>query len=463
MKAPFHLLIVGGGTAAISAARAAADRGARVSLVHEGLPLGGCCLNVGCVPSKFFIRAAERAHHARHARFPGVEPAGVSLDTPALLRAQRELVATLRKRNYEDPLPQTKGLRMVQGWGRLRDARSVEVNGEILSGDAVLLATGSRTHTPDFPGLEGVRLLTNENLFSLESLPASVVVLGGGYIALETAQFLSRLGSRVTLLQRSGHVLSKQPPELGEHLADFFRDEGIDVHTNTKILGFETEPGGTRVAYEQDGGRKAVLAEAVFSALGRAGNTEKLGLDAVGVATHGNGFVRVDEDYRTSVPGVYAAGDVLGGHLLVYTASHEAEQAVSHMFGDPCRALSSEEVPWVVFTDPQVAGVGLDPAEARERGHRVEEAVLPVNRWPRFSTALEDRGFLKLYRDPDTDLLLGARAICPEAGDLVTELEWIRNRRVPLREVAASIAPYLTLSEGIQKCAAREWRQVDAG
>lgn len=460
MKDPFHLLVVGGGTAAISAARAATEQGARVTLVHEGLPLGGCCLNVGCVPSKFLIRAAERAHHARHGRFPGVEPEGVSLDTAALMRAQRELVATLRKRNYEDPLPRTKGLRLVRGWGRLRDARTVEVNGESIRGDAVLLATGSRTHTPPFPGLDRVELLTNENLFSLEKLPASVVVLGGGYIALEAAQFFSRLGSRVTLLQRSAHVLSNQPAELGGHLADFFREEGMVVHTGTRVLEISEDGKGACVSYAHDGDLKEARAEALFAALGRAGNTESLGLDATGVETHGNGFVKVDEHYQTSVPGVYAAGDVLGGHLLVYTASHEAEQAVSHMLGGDCRALSPEEVPWVVFTDPQVAGVGMDPAQAMERGHRVEEAVLPVNRWPRFSTAMEDRGFLKLYRDPETDLLLGARAICPEAGDLVTELAWIRNKRIPLREVARSIAPYLTLTEGIQKCASREWREV---
>ncbi|MCC5848713.1 MAG: NAD(P)/FAD-dependent oxidoreductase [Verrucomicrobia bacterium] len=450
-----HLIIIGGGTAAISAARDAVSRGMEVTVVHEGLPLGGCCLNVGCVPSKYLIRAAEQVHQSHWQRFPGIEPKGADLDTRTLLKDQRGLVAALRKRNYEDPLPDLAGLRMVKGWGTLRDGRTVEVNGETITGDAILIATGSRTATPPIPGLETVDLLTNENLFALEELPDSVLVLGGGYIALEMAQMMQRMGTRVTLLQRSGHVLSKQPAELGETLADFFRDEGMAVYCDTQIKEIRRDGDEVRATFEHEGEEKNCRAQAVFAALGRAGNTEGLHLEEMGVETHGNGFVRVNEAYETSLPGVYAAGDVLGGHLLVYTASFEAEQIVARLAGDAARTLTEAEIPWVVFTDPQVAGVGLDAASAREQGYEVEEAVLPVNRWPRFSTAHETRGFLKLYRDPKTDLLLGARVICPEGGDLTTELAWIRNKKIPLREVATSLAPYLTLSEGISKCAAK--------
>ncbi len=449
-----HLLIIGGGTAAISAARDAVARGMEVTLVHEGLPLGGCCLNVGCVPSKYLIRAAEQVHQSQWQRFPGIVPKGADIDTRALLKDQRALVAALRKRNYEDPLPELAGLRMVKGWGALRDARSVEVNGETITGDAVLIATGSRTATPPIPGLETVDLLTNENLFDSDVLPNSVLVLGGGYIALEMAQMMQRMGTRVTLLQRSGHVLSKQPAELGEAIADFFRDEGMSVYCDTEIKEIRRNGDEIHASFSHGGEVKTCRAAAVFAALGRAGNTETLNLDGVGVETHGNGFIRVNEAYETSLPGVYAAGDVLGGHLLVYTASFEAEQIVARLAGESARGLTETEIPWVVFTDPQIAGVGLDAAAARAEGFEVEEAVLPVNRWPRFSTAHESRGFLKLYRDPTTDLLLGARAICPEGGDLTTELAWIRNKKIPLREVAASLAPYLTLSEGIAKCAA---------
>jgi mercuric reductase len=452
-----HLIVLGGGTAAISAARAATDRGWRVTLVHAGLPLGGCCLNVGCVPSKYLIRAAERVYHAREPGFPGLSGSSLSPDTQALFKGQRDMVAALRQRNYLEPLPKLKGLECVEGFGRLEDAKTVVVGDRRITGDAVLIATGSSPWTPELPGADSVEILTNETLFDLESLPASMLVLGGGYIALEMAQMLQRLGTKVTLIQRSGHVLSAQPAELGETLTGFFEKEGMRVVCGTDLKRFEKTEAGVRLHLIQDGNPMVFEAEAVFSALGRKGNTGELGLDKLGIETKGRGFIPVNENFETSVSGVYAAGDILGGHLLVYTASFEAEQAVAHLCGDSVRPIHSEEVPWVVFTDPQVAGIGLDTDSARKQGLNVEEAVLPVNRWPRFSTIHEDRGFLKLIRDVETDCLVGARALCPEGGDLMTELGWILRKQIPMKEVAESLAPYLTLSEGIQKCAARFW------
>jgi len=451
----FHLILVGGGSAAVAAARAACARGARVTLVNEGLPLGGTCLHVGCVPSKFLIRAGEAMRHAGHARYPGIRPKGAQLDFAALAAANRGLVDTLRELNYESPLPKIEGLTLVRGWGRLVDGRTVEVNRETIRGDAILLATGSRSAFPDLPGLDTVPVLTNENLFSLDRLPSSVVVLGGGYIALETAQWLARLGSQVTLLQRGPHVLSQLAPDLGEELADFLRAEGLAVHTGAAITQIRRQGGGAAVDFQVEGQARHVLAERVMVSLGRKGNTEGLGLAEAGVETRGNGFVAVDRHLQSTCPGVYAAGDVLGGKMFVYTASHEAEVAVGNLLGDPPREPDVHGLPWVVFTDPQVAGTGLDLEEALAQGHEAESATLPVARWPRFRVAREERGFLRLIRDRPTDTLLGARALCPEGGDLMTELRLILRHRIPLREIAGATYPYLTLSEGIQRCAAK--------
>lgn len=377
------------------------------------------------------------------------------VDVRALFEGQRNKVAELRKRNYLDPLPQVEGLDLIEGFGTLVDARTVAVGDRRISGDAVLIATGSSPWTPDLPGMESVDVLTNETLFDLETLPKSVLVLGGGYIALEMAQMMHRLGTEVTLIQRSAHVMSNQPAELGETLAGFFEAEGLQVVCGTSLERIENLGSGVRIHLRQGEQTRSFEADALFSGLGRKGNTDGLGLDRVGIETAGRGFIRVNEKLETTVPGVYACGDVLGGHLLVYTASYEAEQVVSQLSGESAPPLHEEEIPWVVFTDPQVAGIGLDAATARKRGLEIEEAVLPVNRWPRFSTLGEDRGFLKLIRDVNTDCLVGARALCPEGGDLMTELGWILRKRIPMREVAGSLAPYLTLSEGIQKCAGR--------
>lgn len=450
-----HLVILGGGTAAISATHAAVDRGWRVSLIHAGLPLGGCCLNVGCVPSKYLIRAAEQVHHARHPLFPGLGGAALSVDARTLFEGQRDKVAALRKRNYLDTLPTLKGVECIAGFGKLEDARTVSVGARRIQGDAILIATGSSPWTPSLPGIEAVEILTNESLFGLEALPKSMLVLGGGYIALEMAQMLQRLGVEVTLIQRSAHVLSNQPAELGQTLTGFLESEGMHVVCGTTLERVAKTADGVRLTVKQGDTLREFEAEALFSGLGRKGNTGNLGLDHLGIQTQGRGFIRVNDHLETSLPGVYAAGDVLGGHLLVYTASSEAEQVVAHLGGESPPPIEPEAVPWVVFTDPQVAGIGLDSHAARRRGLEVEEAVLPVNRWPRFSTLGEDRGFLKLIRDVNTDCLVGARALCPEGGDLMTELGWILRKRIPMREVAASLAPYLTLSEGIQKCAGR--------
>ncbi len=450
-----RLLILGGGTAAISAARAVAERGGEALVAHAGLPLGGCCLHVGCVPTKYLIRAAQQVRQATAPRFPGLEPRGVALDTAPLLEDLRGLISELRRRNYEDTLPNHPGIRLLPGRGRLRDARTIEVAGESFSGDAVLVATGSRTDLSGLEHLPADRLLCNENLFQRRELPRSVVVLGGGYIALELAQLLLRLGTRVTLLQRSPRVLSAQPEHIGGTLELLLGAEGLEVHTGCELLGVEAEPGGV-VARARVGGREREFrAEHVLVARGRRGNTEELGLEGVGIGTDARGFVRVDERLETACPGVYAAGDVMGGHMLVYTASAEAERVVARLYGESPVEPPAESVPWVVFTDPQVAGVGFSLEEALARGIPAEEAVLPVNRWPRFSTAREPHGFLRMVRDRRDDTLVGARVLCAEAGDLVSELSLIRRLRIPLREVADSLVPYLTMGEGIALCAGR--------
>lgn len=450
-----HLLIIGGGSAAIAAARAVHARGGRSTLVHEGLPLGGCCLHVGCVPSKYLIRAAERAHHARHSPFKGQEPRGMRQDQAALFQDLRAKITAMRERNYEKPLPDLPGLTLIRGRGKVIDPSTIEVNGQRIQGDAVLLATGSRTDIADAAGLPPERILTNENLFDQDQLPESVVVVGGGYIAVELMQMMNRMGTHVIALQRSGHILSAQPAYIGETLGTYLKAEGVQLHCGADVESLEAGGDGVTARATVNGQSMSFTAHTVFMARGRLGNSEQLELDRVGIEANARGFVSVNDQLQTACPTVYAAGDILGGHMLVYTASAEAERVVAHLHGVPAPAWTPSSIPWVVFSDPQAAGVGLTAEEARAEGYQVEEAELPVNRWPRFSTANEDRGFLKLFRDPATDTLLGARALCPEAGDLMSELSLILHHRIPLRDIAAALVPYLTLTEGIQRCAAK--------
>lgn len=448
-----HLIVLGAGTAGITAARAMADRGGTATLIHHGLPLGGCCLNVGCVPSKYLIRAAERVWHASHAAFPGVRPKGVEVDAPRLLRDMRATIAGLRKRNYEDPLPGEEAIEVVEGRGTVRDARSVEVDGRVIEGDAILVATGSRTDWANAAALPPELVLTNETLFDLETPPESVLVVGGGYIASEMGQMLNRMGVRTTLLQRSGHILSGQPAYLGETLGEYLCEEGVDLRCGVDLHSLEAGGEGVLARAEIDGAAREFTAERVLMARGRLGNTDGMFPEGLGVELNHRGYIKVDDRLETGCPGIYAVGDVLGTYMLVYTASAEAERVVDLLHGGTSGGFREDEVPWVVFTDPQMAGVGFSLEEARARGIDAEEAELPVTRWPRFSTVGETRGFLKLFRDRETDRLVGARALCPEAGDLAGELGRILRHRIALREVAATLVPYLTLNEGIQRCA----------
>ena len=439
----------------MTAARDTIVRGGTVTLIHEGLPIGGCCLHVGCVPSKYWIRAAEQVHQCQHSVFPGLTPRGVDVDAPELFRDLQETIRGLRERNYEPMLASFEGLTEIRGWARFVDPTTVEVNGTRVTGDAVLLCTGSRTEMSAVEKLNPDKVLSNETFFHQSSLPESVLVIGGGYIAVELAQMMTRFGIRVTTLQRSGHVLSSQPPWLGEALGTIFQEEGMNLICGTTLLELREGGEGVEARIDVRGEEMVVTAEKVMMARGRAGNTEELGLENIGLTPGRNGFLDVDDRFQTAVPGVYAVGDLLGGHMLVYTASSEAERFVSGLFGGPVSPIPPEDVPWVVFTHPQVAGVGWSGEEAEQRGIPVEEAELPVARWPRFSTVHQNVGFLKLYRNPETDLLLGARALCPEAGDLMSELALIRDHRIPLKTIADRVVPYLTLNEGIQRCAAK--------
>lgn len=448
-----HLIIIGGGSAASTAARAVIARGGKATLIHSGLPLGGCCLHVGCVPSKYLIRAAEQVHLCQQSVFPGLRPRGVNVEASLLFSDLQRVIRELRERNYTLPLPRLKGLELIEGRGKILGPDRVEVNGRRINGDALLIATGSQTDMSGTESLPPESVLSNENLFQQDSLPASLLLIGGGYIAVELSQMLNRLGVRVTTLQRSPHLLSSQPAYLGEGLGHILQEEGVNLVCNVRLTGLEAGGDGVIVRAAVNGAPSTFTAQKVLMARGRTANTGDLGLENAGIPLRQGGFVDVNDRMQTCCPSVYAAGDVLGGHMLVYTASAEAERAVADLFGDPPRPWATESVPWVVFSDPQIAGVGLSEEQALERGLPVECAELPVSRWPRFSTVNRTRGFLKLFRDPRTDTLIGARALCPEAGDLMSELNLILRHQLPLRDIASSLVPYLTLSEGIQRCA----------
>lgn len=448
-----HLVIIGGGSAAFSAALGGTALGARVTMINDGLPIGGTCVNVGCVPSKALLRAAESHHRANHNCFAGLESSSRVADFGALMRQKAALVEELRQAKYLDVVADLPEFERIEGRARLVGPRTVAVGQRRLEADRILIATGATTAEPDIEGLGEVGYLTNESLFELETLPRSLLVVGGGYIGLECAQMFARLGSEVTVVQRSGRVLGDQMPDLTEGLSAYLREEGIKILIDTQIQRVERRGEHIVAQAAGPGGSHTLRATHMLVAPGRRANTWDLGVEAAGVTLDARGFVAVSDTLQTSAPGIYAAGDVIGEPLFVYTAAYEGALAAENALTDAEKPRDYSALPWVVFTDPQVAGVGLDEHQAAEAGIEAEAATLPLSHVPRAIAARDTRGFIKLIREVDTHRLLGARMLAPEGGELVTAVATAVRAGMTSDDMAAAFHPYLTLSEGLKLAA----------
>jgi mercuric reductase len=416
------------------------------------------------VPSKATIRAAEAVHRAQRTAFDGVETTGRVADFGAVLAQVRALVADLRQAKYVDVVSGDDAIDLVAGRARLagRDGgplaggglHTVEVaGGPTLRARSVLVATGARTFVPDVPGLADAGFLTNDTLWDLGAAPDHLVVLGGGYVAVEAAQAFARLGVPVTLLQRSARVLPRQDAALTDALEGFLRADGVTVRTGVATQAVRRGGAETVVEIEVDGRTETVRGSHLLLATGRRGNTDSLGLEALGIDTDKRGFVPVDATLRTSAEGVFAAGDVLGDKMFVYTAAYEGALAARNAQQSLYAGADYTALPWVVFTDPQLAGVGLDLAQAQATGFDAEASTLAMEHVPRALAARDTRGSVTLVRDRETDAVLGARVLAPEGSELLMEVALAVRHGITTRQLADAFHPYLTLSEAVKLAA----------
>lgn len=450
---PFHLAVLGGGSAAFAAAIKAHELGARVTIVNAGLPIGGTCVNVGCIPSKTLIRAAEVHHRAAHHGFAGIRSSSTVEDFAAIMAQKRQLVEALRQEKYVDVIRDLERVRYREGRGRLVDRKTVLLDGERLEADAVLIATGAAPSVPDILGLEEVGSLTSESAFELAQLPPSMLVMGGRYVALEIAQMFARLGTRVTILQRSSRILPTEAVDITNALTDMLTGEGLEVVTDVSVGSVRREGDDTVVSATTAGRPHTFRARHLLVATGRRANTRGLGLEALGVRLRHDGSLDVGDDLQTSVPGIYGAGDVLGERQFVYTAAYEGALAAENAVTGTQHPRNYDPLPWVIFTDPQVAGVGKDERQAAADGIDAEAVVLPLSHVPRALAARDTRGFIKLIRDRKTDRILGARILAPEGSELTMEVAMALRYGATAESLATMFHPYLTLSEGVKLAA----------
>lgn len=453
----YDLIIIGGGSAAFSAATQASELGKTSLLINGGLPMGGTCVNIGCVPSKFLIRAAESLHRSTKSHFSGIQQATPELDFEALIQQKHELVSEMQKKKYLNVASSIEGLTLLEGWATFKDDHTVSVDDKNYTAENFLIATGSTTNIPEINGLHEVGCLTSQELFDIESLPERMTILGAGYIGLEIAMAYRRFGTKVRMLEYTDRVLRSQSEDISEEIQIHLANEGIELHPNHRISQLEKQADGSVhvTGTNSKSGEKFEFEDAglIVIATGTRPNTQKLGLDTFGLNTDAKGFIVVNERMETNLDHVYAAGDCTSTPAFVYTAAKEAKLAILNAYSDTKLEMDYSALPWVVFTDPQIAGAGMDEAECEEMGIPYEVSIVPLTEVPKAAVALDTRGFIKLIRNPMTDELLGGRVIAAEGGEIVMQISQAIKYRISVSELADSLHPYLTLSEGIKLAA----------
>jgi len=451
----FDVAVIGAGSAGFSAAITAADLGAKVALVGHGT-IGGTCVNVGCVPSKTLIRAAEAVHGGLAARrFPGLG-GSINLDDWAALAASKdELVTGLRQKKYIDLLPAYPGVSYVEGMAQFADGKLIVSDKPMPVGN-IILATGARASVPTIPGLDAVPYLTSTSALALDSLPRSLLVIGGGVIGVELGQMFARLGVAVTICCRS-RLLPEMDAEISAALQGYLEAEGLRICAGVGYQRIVQIAEGIELTCESLSnaveGVQNIVAEQVLIATGRRPNSDGLGLEAQGVKLSRNGGIIVDDHLETTAPGIYAAGDVTGRDQFVYMAAYGAKLAARNAVEGNAHRYDNATMPAVVFTDPQVASVGLTETVARAQGLDVKVSLLPLDQVPRALAARDTRGLIKLIADRGTDRLLGGQIMAPEGGDSIQTLALAIRHGMTAADLGATIFPYLTTVEGLKLAA----------
>ena len=457
MAEPLDLLILGSGSTAFAAAIRAIDLGARVAMV-ERRTLGGTCANRGCLPSKNLIEAARIVHEAAHPRYPGLAPAQVGVDFGALVAQKDDVVHAYRAKRYAAVADGLAELEVLDGDATFLDAHTVRVGRHSRTADRILIATGSRPAIPPIPGLAHVPYLTSDLLDAdgaerLAELPGSLVVLGGGYVAVELAQMFARLGSRVSIVARSGFLRGYEP-ELGQTLERVFVDEGIDVLAGARIDHVSGDHRGVELAIERPNGGQLVHAERLLVATGRTPNTETLDLQRTGVAADAAGIITVDAQLRTSQSHVWAAGDVIGrqhgSQMATPVGARQGRIVADNAFANAGRRFDGSVIPRAIFTDPPIATVGLTETEVRARHTPAVTATTPLEYVPRAGAIHRPEGLVKMIASTIDERVLGVHVIGESAPELIHEAAMAMKFRATLADFVDLVHVYPTMAEALK-------------
>ena len=467
----YDLIIIGGGAAAFAAAAKANDLGRTALMINSGLPIGGTCVNVGCMPSKTLLTMGDELYYGQHPVFNalgnGHKP---SFDFGVAIDEKDEIVASARQSNYINVVEALENATYLEGRARFVTERQVEVNGDTFEGEKFIVATGSSTKSLPIPGLDEVGWLNNVTAMQLRELPESMIVIGGGPLGLEFAQIFSHFGTKVTVLEAMGQILPRHEPEIAAELQRSLEQEGVEFRIGVTVEGVRQENGQKIVTVRSGKGARRkrsfntdtedLLAAELLLAAGVQANTAGLGLEQAGVVVGANGFVQVNQHYQTDNPNIFGAGDVIGKMPLETVAAKEGARAAENALTVPFRTIEYDHVPSAVFTNPQVASVGLTEEEEMRRFNACACRTIYMDAVPKADVVKETRGVFKMVIHPSNSKILGVHIVSPYAADLIHEATLAVKFGLTVDDIIDTVHVFPTLSEGIKRVAQAFTRDV---
>jgi pyruvate/2-oxoglutarate dehydrogenase complex dihydrolipoamide dehydrogenase (E3) component len=440
------VLVIGTGQAGVPLATRLAAAGKRVLIAERG-QIGGTCSNVGCTPTKTMIASARAAHVARTAARLGVRVPSVEVDLGAVVDRKDAIVGQWRAGVQRKLDGAGERLTLLRGHARFVGPLRVEVAGEVHEAPIVVINVGARPLVPPIEGLDRVRWLDNHTVMQVREIPRRLVILGGGYIGCEFGQMFRRFGAPVTIVDRGERLLGREDDDVSDELEKVFRGAGIELRLRARVERISGAAGDLAVHVA---GGEPIRGSHLLVAVGRRPNTDDLGCDAAGIALDEHGYVRIDDGYKTTGEGTYAVGDATAGPQFTHASWDDHRLLFDILMGRGDRGRSSRTIPYTVFTDPQVAGVGIGEREARARGIPYEVARMPFGDIARSIEIDETAGLLKVLLDPARERILGARIVGAEAGELIHQFVWLVRADASPRAIADAEAVHPTFSEGVQ-------------
>jgi len=446
-------IILGSGSTAFAAALRAQALGHTVTMIEKSSP-GGTCINWGCIPSKTLIHAALFRQEARLGEALGVGSVADGIDWARLTNHKNSVVKGLRKTKYLDVLQEVPDLRLIKGTGKFIGPRTLEVDEQQFSSDRILVATGGFPFIPALPGLENINYLTSRSALLLKEFPASLIIIGGGVIAVELGQMFNRLGTKVQILERGSRILPRLENEPVLAIQEALRAEGVNIYQGVHVQKIAKNGNTVEVISEHDGRAKTFRAEKLLVAVGTAPASQGIGLESVGVEVNEKGFIKVDDQMRTTAPGIWAAGDVTGGTMIATVGAREGIVAVDNMLNPDCSCrIDYCSLPMAIFTDPEIGIVGYSEESARKAGFRVTTNTIPVSAIPKAWVTGHTAGAIKIIAEEGSGRLLGVHLACHRGADIINEAALAIRCKITVSDLANTTHVYPSMAEGLRLCA----------